>query len=222
MAGRLVGGAYPQVLEKASLSPGPGDELVQVPWVEPRVRVRQGRQGAPARGLALHAEPQQFQFFQVLRGDRAKRRPSAFSRPAFSPIQAAATLERRTLMPRAAMISSKAARSCAISAARRLSVPPSGPSPWDRAIRCASSVPAVRPGEMIVEVDAEHADLGLSDVTGGVRSCHDSSSLASGLTVLRVPCGPAQAARLAVPAPAGSWRRLSAFSSPSRALRKPR
>src|ERR1700748_103296 len=32
-----------------------------------------------------------------------------------------------------------------------------------------------RPREMVIEVDAEHADLGLPAVTGGVCSCHDSS-----------------------------------------------
>jgi len=48
-----------------------------------------------------------------------------------------------------------------------------------------------RPCEMIVEVGAEHAGLGLPGVTGDVRPIHDSSSLADDLAVLRVPCGPA-------------------------------
>jgi hypothetical protein len=42
---------------------------------------------------------------------------------------------------------------------------------------------------MIIEVDAEHADLEASDVTGGTRTYHDSSSLTGGLTILYVPGG---------------------------------
>ena len=64
----LAGGGHPEVLKDICLPPGPGDELVQAPWVEPRVGVRQGPQGAPARGLSFHAEPKHFQFFQVAEG----------------------------------------------------------------------------------------------------------------------------------------------------------
>jgi hypothetical protein len=38
--------------------PGPGDEPVKTRGVETRIRIGQGPQGAPARGLSLHAEPQ--------------------------------------------------------------------------------------------------------------------------------------------------------------------
>src|SRR5947207_12943041 len=64
----LAGGGHPEVLKGTCLPPGPGDELVQARGVQARVRVRQGPQGAPARGLALHAEPQDFQLFQVAEG----------------------------------------------------------------------------------------------------------------------------------------------------------
>ncbi len=66
--GEHVGGGHPEVLKGICLPPGPGDELVQARGVQARVRVRQGPQGAPARGLAFHAEPQHFQFFQVAEG----------------------------------------------------------------------------------------------------------------------------------------------------------
>ena len=64
----LAGGDHPEVLKGICLPPGPGDEFVQAPEVEPRVGVRQGPQGAPARGLSFHAEPQHFQFFEVAEG----------------------------------------------------------------------------------------------------------------------------------------------------------
>ena len=64
----LVGGADPEVFEQVSLLPGPGDEFVQAARVESRVGARQGPQGAPACGLALDAEPQHFQFFEVAEG----------------------------------------------------------------------------------------------------------------------------------------------------------
>src|SRR5689334_22105107 len=64
----LVGGAGPEVLEQVSLPPGPGDELVQAPWVQSRVHLRQTPQGAPARRLSFRAEPQHLQFFQVAEG----------------------------------------------------------------------------------------------------------------------------------------------------------
>ena len=46
-----------------------------------------------------------------------------------------------------------------------------------------------RPREMIIEVDAEHAGLGLPGITGDVRPSNDSSSLAVDLAGLRVPDG---------------------------------
>jgi hypothetical protein len=64
----LLGGVYPEVLDKVGLPPGPGDEHVQAPWVEARVGVRQSPQGAPARGPSFHAEPQHLQFFEVAEG----------------------------------------------------------------------------------------------------------------------------------------------------------
>jgi len=69
-----------------------------------------------------------------------------------------------------------------------------------------------RPGKMIIEVDAEHADLGASDVTGGTRAYHYSSSLTGGLTILYVPGGgirqPSPADAFAAPARCAmlAWR----------------
>ena len=63
-----AGGGHPEILEDICLPPGSGDELVQARGVESRVRISQGPQGTPACGLALHAEPQHFQFFQVAEG----------------------------------------------------------------------------------------------------------------------------------------------------------
>src|SRR5436305_12608868 len=66
----LIGGPDTEVFEKVRLAPRPGDEFVQPGGIEPLVGFRESSQRTPARGLALHAEPQQFQLFQA-----AERRP---------------------------------------------------------------------------------------------------------------------------------------------------
>ena len=60
-----LGGPDPEVFEKIGLPPGPGDELVQSNAIETFVGIGENPQRTPARGLALHAEPQQFQLFQA-------------------------------------------------------------------------------------------------------------------------------------------------------------
>ena len=61
----LIGRPDPEVFEKLGLALGPGDELVQPGRFEPLVGICENPQRTPARGLALHAEPQQFQLFQA-------------------------------------------------------------------------------------------------------------------------------------------------------------
>jgi hypothetical protein len=58
-------GADRELFELVGLAPGPRDELVKAPGVEPRVGVRLGQQRAPAGRLTLDAQPQQFEFLQV-------------------------------------------------------------------------------------------------------------------------------------------------------------
>lgn len=52
MGDDAVCGADPELFELIGLAPGPGDELVQAPGVEPRVGVRLSAQRAPA-GLSV-------------------------------------------------------------------------------------------------------------------------------------------------------------------------
>ena len=56
MADDAARGADPEFFELAGLAASPGDELVQVPGVEPGVGVRLGPQRAPAGCLALDAQ----------------------------------------------------------------------------------------------------------------------------------------------------------------------
>src|SRR4029077_20615137 len=155
----LVGGADPEVLEKVCLLPSPGDELVQAPWAEPRVRARQGPQGAPACGLSFHAEPQHLQFFQVAEG-----RPGE---------EAAVELQPAGLLPDPGGAHLVAAD---LDAEGRHDVQQGGtvlPDLSRDAPERAAVLPVAvgsrrpvrqlgtcrRPREMVIEVNAEHADL---------------------------------------------------------------
>jgi hypothetical protein len=55
----LLRGSDPEFFEQVCLAPRPGHELVEVPGVQPPVRVRQRSQGTPAGRLAFHAQPEQ-------------------------------------------------------------------------------------------------------------------------------------------------------------------
>ena len=81
----LLRGPDPEFFEQVCLAPRPGHELVELPGVQPPVRVRQRPQGTPACCLAFDAQPEQFQLFEV-----AERRPGEqpaveFHPPGFLP-----------------------------------------------------------------------------------------------------------------------------------------
>src|SRR5580704_6356114 len=61
----LLRGPDPEFFELVCLTPRPGHELVELLGVQSHVRVRQRPQGTPACRLAFHAQPEQFQFFEV-------------------------------------------------------------------------------------------------------------------------------------------------------------
>jgi hypothetical protein len=60
-------GPGPELLEQVRLLSRSGHEFIEPVAVQAAAGVGQRAQGAPASGLALHAQPQHLQFFQALR-----------------------------------------------------------------------------------------------------------------------------------------------------------